>query len=166
MQSKIQGLKTGADAYLTKPFQQEELKVRMSQLIVTRKKIQAYFSGKAKNNNTDTDLNKAITKEQVFIQKVRQSIEANIENEHFTVPILAHQLDMNRSTVYKKLKALTGRSVADYIRLVRLQKAQILLLESDLSVSEIAYQVGFKDHAYFSKQYAAEFGFSPKETRK
>lgn len=160
-QSKLEGLTQGADAYLTKPFNKEELTVRISQLIAQRKRIQIHFS---QQNDSKIDPKYAV--EHQFLQQLRQIILENLTNELFDVQHLSRDIGLSRSQVYRKLKALTGRSIADYIRFIRLQEGKKMLETTTQTVSEITYAVGFKDLSYFSSSFSQEFGYPPNETRK
>lgn len=157
--SRLQGLEKGADAYLAKPFNQAELLIRVRSLITQRKRIQRHFGG--------LDIQADVPPEEdAFIAEVRKIVERELDNEHLDVQWLARELALSRSQLYRKIKALTGRSIASFIRMVRLQRAREVLENSTKTVSEIAYQVGFNDLGYFSKSFSEEFGISPKETRK
>ena len=100
------------------------------------------------------------------MQKVREVVEANLTNEDFEVPELGRALAMSRSQLFRKIKALTGASPSVLIRTIRLQKSVELLANMDLSISEIAYEVGFSAPTYFSTAFAELFGKSPTEWRK
>ncbi len=167
--SKVLGLQKGADAYLAKPFNQEELLVRMKQLILLRKHLQVRFGGE-KGKKTVIDKERIISTkfalEEQFIEQVNQIISDNLEKEAFDSTQLAKTVGMSASQLFRKLKAITGKSTAIYIRFIRLEKAKDLLHTTDKNVSEIAYQVGFKELAYFSRCFSEEYGISPSQIRK
>ena len=161
-EDKITGLTQGADAYLTKPFNKEELLVRLEKLVELRKLLQerySYFNFE-KTKNTDTP-----SKEDLFLSKIHELVEENISDDSFGISQLCRGIGMSRSQIYRKLIALTGKSTSHYINYIRLQKAQELLKSSDLNVSEVAYDVGFTDPAYFSRLFAKEFGYPPSEMK-
>lgn len=157
--SKISGLEKGADAYLAKPFEPKELLVRLNKLLELRKKLQAYY-----RSLNVSELPKTI--EDTFILKVRRAIEENLDDEDFGILHLCKAIGLGRAQLHKKIKALTDYTPAIFIRTIRLQKAKKLLETSELNISEVAYEVGFKDPAYFSRVFAEEYGYPPKETRK
>ncbi|MEM6319848.1 MAG: ATP-binding protein, partial [Bacteroidota bacterium] len=159
--AKLQGLSRGADAYLTKPFNKEELLTRIHSLIAQRSRMQAHFLKNATSTKT-----KKYAVENQFLNNLKEIVEAHLNDETFDVQRLAFELKMSRSQVYRKVKALTGRSIASYIRYLRLQKGKQQLETTNLTVSEIAYNVGFKDLAYFSNSFSQEFGYAPNATRK
>ncbi|MGB3606720.1 ATP-binding protein [Psychroserpens sp.] len=160
---KLTGIKSGADVYLTKPFQKEELMLRLEKLISKRKQLQNHYnvgrivkiaSAKIKKDKTLEFLNTAI-----------KHIHSNIENPEYNAKKLASDLNMSDSQLYRKLKAITNKSSAIFIRSVRLEKAKELIETTDLSISEIAYSTGFNDPNWFSKAFKADFNQSPSEIR-
>jgi len=106
------------------------------------------------------------SKEESFIEKIENAILDHLEEEDFSINELSCILNLSRSQVYRKIKALTGMSTAIYIRLVRLQKAKELLASESFTISEIAYKVGFKSPVYFSQVFKETFGEPPSATRK
>ena len=167
--SKIEGLESGADAYLAKPFNKKELKIRLQNMIeLTRKYQNKYRNAVAlpvKTASTDHSPNKVIDHENAFLQKVNTLIDENMDNGGFLVDELSKEVGMNRSQLYRKLKALTGKSTVAYLRSRRLHEAQRLLKKGDLNVSEVGYAVGFSSPSYFSKAFSDEFGYSPTEMK-
>ena len=153
---KIAGLTQGADAYLTKPFQKEELLIRIDKLIEGRRQLQQkYQSPQAKSQET----------EDPFLQKIRTIVESHLDDADFSVMQLSRALGMSRVQAHRKLKALTGLSTTQYIRNIRLDKAWGLLKNTDLTIAEIGYQVGFKDPSHFSRTFSQYFGRAPSEMR-
>jgi DNA-binding response OmpR family regulator len=160
-ESKIEGLETGADAYLTKPFNAKELQVRIKNLINIRKKLQekfriGYFLPKQ-------DEKKLSSLDEQFMYKVVEVIEQHISEEEFSIIEFAREVGMSRSQIHRKLRALTGKSPSRYIRMVRLTRGRKLIEERAGNISEIAYLVGFSSPIYFAKCFKDEYGFPPSE---
>jgi len=164
-ESKIEGLKTGADAYLGKPFNREELLVRLEKLMELRKKLRARYAQIAEVPAPITTA-APIDIEDAFIQKARTIVNEQINNPDFNPIRLCRSLGMSQSQLYRKMKALTDSTPALFIRSIRLQKGMELLKTTDMTVSEIAYDVGFSDPSYFSRTFSEKFGSSPNENRK
>jgi len=166
--SKIAGLRRGADAYLPKPFDLEELLVRLEMLVERQKRMVTYFSKKmgiAPEIETP-EQKEAYDIEDAFIRKVRQIIEAHVADEDFALPRLCLALNMSRSQLLRKTKALVDISPSDLIRAHRLQKAKLLLEAGNLTVSEVAWQVGYKDVSHFSRSFREMFGVAPSKKTK
>ncbi len=162
-QHQLEGVKMGADDYVTKPFSIEYLVTRILKLIEQREKLQQKFMtepGLKQLNTNFTDRDK------VFLNKLHNIIEKNIDNSEFTVEDFAQALSMARTNFYKKVKGLTGHSPNEYLRIIRMKKAAELLLTTDMNVGEISYQIGFNDQFHFSKIFKSQFGVSPLQYRK
>lgn len=162
-ESQIDGLKSGADDYISKPFNIDVLYIKMKNLIESRKKMQSMLKepipiepSRITVNNIDEEL----------IRKALEYTEANISNPDFSVEELSKELGMSRVHLYKKLLSLTGKTPIEFIRLVRLKRAAQLLKESKMNVSEIAYEVGFNHPKYFRKYFKEEFGVLPSQFEK
>ncbi len=161
-ENKIAGLKTGADAYLTKPFDKKELYIRIEKLVQIRKQIQEKYSKDASKLllRTKSEI------EDSFIQKVVLLIEENLEDPDFSIAHICHELHLSHTQVYRKIKAITGETPVHLIRIIRLQRGLELLKNSEKNISEIAFEVGFKDPNYFSRAFNQEYGKSPSSIRK
>ncbi|HMQ88117.1 MAG TPA: ATP-binding protein [Flavilitoribacter sp.] len=158
--SRISGLEKGADAYLAKPFEKRELLIRLEKLLALRQTLQARYA------RFSPEENGAAGFEDPFLQKFYALVEKELANPDLDMVRLCRSLGMSRSQVFRKLKALTGKSASLFIRSIRLQKGRQLLADSDLTVSEVAYEVGFTSLNYFSAAVFEEFGIRPSATRK
>ena len=157
-QDRFKGLKQGADAYLTKPFNKEELLIRVEQLILLRKKLQANYAFDLTDNSFYKKTN---DREAEFLKKVIKLIETDLSNSKFNAHNVAKQIAMSESQLYRKLKAISGKSTALFIRSIRLLAAKKLLETTDMNISEVAYECGFKEPSWFSKVFKEEFGVAP-----
>lgn len=175
LQDKIEGLQYGADAYLMKPFNKEELFVTLQNLLENRRRLVAFLNANHQDiedknmpaiANSSQAITPAIAKEHEFLLKVRTVIDRHLEDESYDMERLSQDLSMSRMQVYRKLTALTGKSASHFVRSHRLQKAKELLETTDLTAAEIAYQTGFSDPAYFSKCFKEAFGYTPGKQRK
>ncbi|MBX2876081.1 MAG: response regulator, partial [Saprospiraceae bacterium] len=158
--SRLQGLRQGADAYLAKPFQPEELDLRLNNLLYLRGQIQSHF-GQFPSNLQDAN---HYPQEHEFLSKVKSKILEHLASEDFGIPELCLAIGLSRSQLHRKLKAITGKSTSLIIRGVRMNEAR-KLLHSDLTISEIAYEVGYSSPNYFSTMFSESFGISPTEMR-
>ena len=172
MESKIEGLQQGADAYLEKPFHREELLVRIKKLMELRQNLQQYYLGKAGLNNQAippaTRNEPAITHNKIedeFVKKGREAVEKHLTETNFTVEQLAKLLFMSHSQLHRKLDALTGCSPNKFIRMIRLNKAKELLKHPANSIGSIALDCGYIDPGYFGRVFKQEYGVTPQEWR-
>lgn len=163
-ESRIAGLKRGADDYLAKPFEPAELLARLENLVKLRRLLQQRYAGMPALPTSGDD--PALAQEDAFLLRFREAVEARLSDPEFDIPQLERALGMSRSQIFRKVKALTGRSPSIFIRNLRLHKAKELLLNSELAISEIAYEVGFSTPAYFSTTFLDAFGKTPGEFRK
>ncbi|NOY59462.1 MAG: response regulator transcription factor, partial [Calditrichaeota bacterium] len=160
---KMEGLKTGADDYITKPFNIRTLSVRISNLLESRKKLRERFSKEIKLQPSDITITSIDEK---FLQRAIKIVEDNISNEEFDVVMFCKQIGMSRSQLFRKLKALTSQAPNEFIRTIRLKRAAQLLEKSQMTVTEVCYEVGFNYPSHFSQHFRAQFGISPKSYQK
>ncbi len=161
VQDKIEGLQHGADAYLMKPFQREELLAVLKNLMENRRRLAAWLAA-----DKLPEAPASVTVEHEFLQKIRRIIEENLSDETYDIARLSRDLTMSRMQLHRKLTALTGKPASLFVRSQRLQKAKALLETTEMNVSEIAWATGFSDHAWFSRCFREEFGRTPSEVRK
>jgi signal transduction histidine kinase/ligand-binding sensor domain-containing protein/CheY-like chemotaxis protein len=164
LDARLAGLEEGADAYLTKPFEERELRVELRKLHELRKAMRARYSdGFAATAPSD---NPAFRREDAFLKKMHEVLEANYSAEDFGVPEMCAQLEMTQPVLYRKLTSLQDKNIEDYLRSFRLDKARLLLRDTDLSVKEVAFACGFREPAHFTRVFKQEFGFPPSQLRK
>ncbi len=177
VESRIAGLSRGADAYLSKPFHQEELLLTVANMLQARRVLQerlraalladqaAAPKGVDETARMDPEALAVLEVEDVFVQNLRRYVEEHIGNTELSMDALSRAMTMSYQNLHRKLTALTGLSPVQFIRLIRLQKAKALLQTTRRSVSDIAFEVGFADPKYFSRVYAEEFGMPPSAVR-
>ncbi|MDX2279434.1 MAG: substrate-binding domain-containing protein [Saprospiraceae bacterium] len=162
MEQKIEGIQTGADAYVTKPFNLVFLSEIVRNLLKGRAQLREKFSGSLQQSKLPTSIGEL---DQQFLRKFSEYIDTNFADQNLTVERLSEVFGLSRVQLFRKTKALLGESPNDYIQQVRLKKASKLLVETQLSISEIAYQTGYSSPGYFSTAFKARFACSPSEWR-
>lgn len=163
IESRLAGLERGADAYLAKPVDERELHIQLKNLVDLRRKLYERYAALGKIPET-TD--KFLKREDDFILRVRQILESNLGDEEFGIIRLCDEMAVSHAQLYRKFKSLSNRTIGDYFKSLRLNKARELLLSTDLNVSEVTFIVGFKNISHFSREFTHEFGKSPSEFRK
>lgn len=160
---EIEGLKTGAEDYITKPFNANVLKAKIASLLVNREKMRMHLLNKIRfqpqlpSSDASTDHN------EMFIDEAVALVEKNIDNPEFNVEELAEKLNMSKSSLYRKLKSLTGISIVAFVRSLRLKKAAQLILQGELNLNQVAFEVGFNDYKYFKTCFKEQFKCLPSE---
>jgi signal transduction histidine kinase/DNA-binding response OmpR family regulator len=160
--SRIEGLQLGADDYLTKPFNIEVLRLRVKKFIEWEQNNHRQF--RQKMNIEPSEITITPLDEQ-FIKKAIDLVEKNISDSEFSVETMAAEVAMSRSTLYKKLMAITGQGPAEFIRTIRIKRGRALLETSQMQITEIAYAVGFTTVKSFTMNFKAEYGMTPTEFR-
>lgn len=162
VKDKLEGIDSGADMYLSKPFELDILKASLAQLITSRQIIfKKFYTG-----ITKLGMDKTTTLDNEFIQKILQCINENISDPQLSVEFLSEKVFLSRSQLYRKIKTLTGVSVNEFVRNVRLEKAKQLIELGNNNINEITYIVGFTSPSYFSKCYKAKYGNLPTQDKK
>jgi signal transduction histidine kinase/DNA-binding response OmpR family regulator len=159
LENRLEGLETGADVYLTKPFYAEELLVQINRLIEDRARLRSLFSQSQHLEPKDLQLPKL---DQQFIEQVLNVLEEKFDSADFDVPQLHQIMAMSRTQLHRKMKALTGLAPGEFIRHFRLRRAAQILLTGE-NVAQTAYAVGFNNLSYFARSFRALHGVSPKE---
>lgn len=159
-ETMVQGLDSGCNLYLTKPFNLEILQLSIKNLLRERNMIQEQNRNKIQINASEV---KVTSLDDQLIQKAVALVEKYMEDPQLSVEFLSKELGMSRVHLYKKLQSITGKSPIEFIRLIRLKRASQLLAKSQLNISEIAYMVGYNNAKYFAKHFKAEFSILPSE---
>ncbi len=158
--SRLEGLDRGADAYIAKPFNREELKIQLRSLITQRKKLQERYSAVG---HLVLPEDKNFMFEDKFMNQVREIMISNLGNEAFDIPHLCQALNLSRTQLYRKFRSLTNMTVNRYLRTLRLHRARELLSARQVNVAEAAYRTGFRNVSHFSRTFTGEFGINPSE---
>ncbi|SEJ36203.1 Signal transduction histidine kinase [Dyadobacter sp. SG02] len=158
VENKLQGLGTGADDYLTKPFEVRELLIRVGNLIEGRRQLKERYTREIILQPASIAISSV---DEQFLSRAMAIIEQYMSDENFNVETFGKEIGMSRMQLYRKLQALTGHSPSDFMRTIRLQRAAQLLSSNAGTVSQIADQVGFASHSYFSKCFQEQFGKTP-----
>lgn len=159
-QQQVEGLDSGADAYMTKPFSAELLLARISNLLKSRQKLRHLFDGREKEEKTTLS-----TPDRKFMSSLKKAIDSKIDDSSLKMDDLGAAMGMSRVQLYRKVKALTGLSPVELLREIRLQRAYKLLQTTDLTVSQVAYDVGFATPGYFSSCFKKQFGKYPTDVK-
>jgi signal transduction histidine kinase/ligand-binding sensor domain-containing protein/DNA-binding response OmpR family regulator len=157
---KVEGLETGADDYMTKPFRMDELKVRIRNILNNRKLLRERYLKEALLQPKEIIIE---SPDEKFLAALIRIIEEHIDQPEFKLDLLSRELAMSHSVIYKKLKALTGMSMVEFVRDIKLKRAAQLLGQDKLTVTEICYNVGFTDRRYFSQVFKKKYGDTPSD---
>jgi signal transduction histidine kinase/DNA-binding response OmpR family regulator len=160
VEDRIEGLETGADDYLTKPFNVKELRVRVKNLIKQRQKLRERFRKELLLEPREIAVTSA---DERFIKQTLDIIEENMSEQDFSVEMLGSELAMSRMQLFRKIKALTDQSPSEYIRTIRLKRAAQLIKSNFGNLAEITYEVGFNHPSYFAKCFRELYGVAPSE---
>ena len=163
---RVKAMEYGADGYITKPFDIELLLARIDNLLTQRRNLFEKFSSQsARNKIVELAVGDVVVtdRDEEFMKRVMSWLEENIENSDLTIDRLASHVGLGRTTMYNKIKSLTGKSPVELIKEYRLTKSRLFLKTGQFSVSEVAYKTGFSDPGYFSRCFREQFGMSPAE---
>ncbi|WP_029284670.1 hybrid sensor histidine kinase/response regulator transcription factor [Pedobacter sp. R20-19] len=159
-EAEIQGLESGADAYISKPFKWKQLSLMIKNLLERQSNLKQRF---AQNPLEGPEILNTGNRDKKFLAKITQIIEARIADPQLSVEDLGREVGLSRSSLYKKIKAKTGHVPNEFVRIIRLKMSAKLLLEQEYTIAEIGYMVGFNSHSYFSKCFYTQFELTPTE---
>jgi YesN/AraC family two-component response regulator len=159
-EQKIEGLETGADSYLTKPFDRKELQVLVKNLITQRQQLREKFSREILLEPKHIPISSL---DEQFLQKVIKYLEENLSDAAFGVPELQDKLAMSKTQLHRKMKAVTNEAPGEFMRNYRLKRAAQILEQNGENVTQVAYTVGFNNLSYFAKCFRELHGVSPSE---
>ncbi len=160
LQSKIEGLELGADAYIEKPFSPEYLRVQIANLLSNRNKIKEYFANSPLVHIKSIAYSKA---DEEFLERLNSTIHQNLENAELDVEHLARVMNMSRPTLYRKIKEISDLTPNELINITRLKKAAELLAEGHYKIYEVAEMVGYHSQNNFGRNFLKQFGMTPTE---
>jgi DNA-binding response OmpR family regulator len=163
MPHRLEGLETGADAYLVKPFNEQELELSLRKSLELRRRLQArYAQGTVPAGQPEL----AFSRDDAFVAALNELLEGRYEDDRFNVGLMAQGMMVSERQLLRKVSALFGLSPSEYLRRFRLKKAYFMLLNTDLGIAEICFATGFKDPAHFSNLFLEEYKVRPSELRR
>lgn len=160
--NRLEGLEYGADAFLAKPFNMEELHMNIENLIVGRQRLKGKFSG-AQQQADKIEIKEVKGNDELLMERIMKAVNKNISDSSFNVDMLTSEVGISRAQLHRKMKEMTGISTSEFIRNIRLEQAARLLREQKINVTQVAYTVGFSNLAHFSTIFRKHFGMSPTE---
>lgn len=158
--TEIDGIESGADVYIMKPFKWKQLMAVIKNLLELRRRLKEKFSAQP---FADAGVLTTNTHDKAFVEKITKIIENRIDDYQLSVEELSRELSMSRSTLHKKLKAISGYVPNEFVRLIRLKHAAKMLISGEYNISEAGYKTGFNSPSYFSKCFIQQFGLTPSE---
>lgn len=160
---KLKGIEGGADDYITKPFDNALLTARVANLLNSRSQLQDYFYNEITLQSNPHTISKEYSD---FLNRCIDVVERQLDNTGFTVKMLADEIGMSHSNLYKRIKSVSGKSANEFIRFIRLRTVAKLLVESGCTISEAAFTAGFNDMKYFREQFTKLFGMKPSDYKR
>lgn len=154
LENVLKGLETGAEDYIQKPFNLSEIKLKIQNRLESRRQLVKKYLKGSLVSDTPTAIDN-------YLDKINDVIDQQIDNTEFSIDLLCEELAIGRSQLYRKIQALTGKTIIEYINTYKLSKAMQLLKEGQMSIKEIAFKVGYNDNRYFSRIFRKEFGRPP-----
>ena len=162
IENRLLGIKTGADAYIPKPFEMEELEAQIDNIVANIRRLKGKFSGAVSQEERVENI-EIQGNNDALMERVMKVVNANLSNPDFNIDVLAQEAGISRANLYRKIKEITGISSGKFLRNLRMEQAARLLKEGKVDVNQIAEHVGYIDPAHFSNAFKAHFGLSPSE---
>lgn len=162
VEHKLEGLKSGADAYIAKPFNMEELHIQIDNLIDNVRRLRGKFSGAAQQEKRVENI-QIKSNDDDLMDRVMKCINANMSDPNFNIDTLASEVGISRAQLHRRMKEITGISSGKFLRNLRMEQAARLLREGKVNISQVAYKVGYADQAHFSTAFKSHFGMTPTE---
>ena len=162
MGNRLEGLERGADAFLAKPFDMQELHLTIDNLIQGRQRLKGKFTG-AQQQTDKIDVPEVKGNDEQLMERIMKAVNKNLSDSDFNVEMLTTEVGISRAQLHRKMKELTGLSTSEFIRNIRLEQAARLLKEQKINVTQVAYTVGFSNLAHFSTLFRKHFGVAPSE---
>lgn len=160
LEDQIAGTEAGADLYFPKPFNLKLMDLKIKQFIESRNKLRESYSSNVFAESRELARTQ---KDKDFLERFMELVDENIDNNDFTIDSICREMSIGRTNLYKKIRSLTGQSMGEFIRGLRLKKAAKILITEDVSISEVLYRVGINSNSYFTKSFKAQFGMTPTE---
>lgn len=157
---QLEGLETGADVYLAKPFNLKTLRLNIRNLLANQAALRKRYSQQILLEPSNVPIS---NKDGKFLNKLMDTIEKYMDDSEFSVSVLSSEMGMSQPVLYRKIKALSDKSIADFVKSVRLKRAAMLLSQKQMNISEVAFAVGFNNRKYFSKEFRKQYNQSPSE---
>ena len=160
--NRLEGLERGADAFLAKPFNMDELRMNIDNLLRTRQRLKGKYSG-AQQQADKIEAPDVKGNDELLMERIMKAINKNLSDSDFNVDMLTQEVGISRAQLHRKMKDMTGISTSEFLRNIRLEQAARLLREQKLNVTQVAYTVGFSNLAHFSTIFRKHFGVAPSE---
>ena len=160
--NRLEGLEKGADAYLSKPFDMDELHVVINNLINKTLRLRGKYSGSQQQKGKVVETN-VKGNDEALMERIMKVVNEHLSDSNFNVETMTKEVGISRAQLHRKMKEMTGLSVSEFVRNIRLEQAVRLLKEQKINVTQVAYTVGFSNLAHFSTVFRKQFGVSPSE---
>jgi DNA-binding response OmpR family regulator len=162
-EDRIEALQIGADSFVTKPFKLSDLELRINNIVENRKRVRAEFLRRVGEPEPESKTQEEMTSDDLFLKRAIDCVYTHLSDSDYDRDAFAADMGASASSLYNKLRALTGMNVGNFIRDIRMKEAMRLAQQPEMRVSDLAYKVGFRDPRYFATCFKKEFGVQPSE---